>query len=346
MARCGASRRGPLRPAPRSRHRPAASLASGPQRVASDGYQPAVVLMDLPVTGPGTAEAFASAAVLARPWKSTVLSSSATTEGYRLRCRIDRPARLGRLVEAVPGGLSGRFDRRHALVVDLSFGGLSSASPADVLAGANRAVLVAPDGRLEVVAFADAEEVAAGRFRLTRLLRGLFGTEDAFAAGFAAGDRFVMLDAAVTSLALGPDEMGRSLNWIAEAAGRSLPPAGPQIFAGGRRAATPLSPVHLKARRTGDGDIRFGWLRRARVDADAWFDGEVPLDEPEERYRIEILSGATVLRSAESATNGWLYAAADEIADFGAAQTEIAIRVRQIGARIANGLPATAVLAP
>ncbi len=87
------------------------TVTSGGGRAASDGYQPAVLLMDLPVIGPGTPESFASAAILARPWKATMLSSSATTEGYRLRCRVDRPARMGRLADALgrafPGGSTG-----------------------------------------------------------------------------------------------------------------------------------------------------------------------------------------------------------------------------------------------
>ena len=41
-----------------------------------------------------------------------------------------------------------------------------------------------------------------------------------------------------------------------------------------------------------------------------------------------------------------LYAAADEIADFGAAQTSLTVRVAQLSATVGRGFAATATLIP
>jgi hypothetical protein len=162
-------------------------------------------------------------------------------------------------------------------------------------------------------------------------------------AGAASGAAVVVLDEAVTPLGLGSEEMGLRLNWIAEAAG-AAGRAGPFAFEGGMRAETPLAAVHLRAARNADGVATISWVRRGRVDADNWLAADIPLDEPFERYRVEILDGAAARRTAEVDGPRWTYAPADEIADFGTLQEALSVRVRQMGQRVPLGLPATARL--
>jgi hypothetical protein len=198
-------------------------------------------------------------------------------------------------------------------------------------------------GVWEVLGFTDATEFAAGRFRLTGLLRGLGGTEDAVVAGAAAGADVVLLDAAVKPLPLATAERGATQNWILEPMGLVTEISGPHGFAGGLRAETPLSPVHLKAARSGAGDVALSWIRRGRTDSDSWSEGDIPLDEELERYRVEILDGAIVRRSVEVMVPQLTYAAGDEIADFGATQASLKLRIRQLG-RLAAGLPLEAII--
>jgi hypothetical protein len=200
----------------------------------------------------------------------------------------------------------------------------------------------AVNGVWEIIGFLEAEEVAAGQWRLTGLLRGLHGTGDAMMAGSEAGASSVLLDEAVKPIGLGADEAARALNFIAEAAGQVA--IGPFAFAGGVRAETPVAPVHPSAARLADGDIRLSWIRCARREADHWLDGDIALDEAEERYRIDILDGGTVKRSAETVEPLFTYSAANEAADFGGSLSVISVRVRQVGAKVALGIPAQASL--
>jgi len=308
------------------------------------GFAPVVQFLDLPRLEGVSHAGDASVAAFCRPWRRLAVSSSPEMEGYRLRLTLDRPATMGRLAEALEPGPVGRFDRVNSLLVDLSSGALASASRSAVLAGANRLAVRAASGGLEVLGFLEAEEVSAGRFRLTGLLRGLGGTEADMAAGAAVGADVVALDAAVRPLGLVNAERGTAENWILEPMGLVTELSGPHVFVGGLRAETPLSPVHAKAMRQPSGDVRIRWIRRSRIEADAWTDGEVPFDEAEERYRLEILSGSAVLRSVEVGQTVHLYQAANEIADFGGPQTALSIRVRQLG-RLAAGLPLEAVIA-
>ena len=163
-------------------------------------------------------------------------------------------------------------------------------------------------------------------------------------SGHAEGAQVVVLDDAVRPLGLDVEEIGRLSNWMIDAVGVSEGQVGPFAFAGGQRALTPLSPVHLRGRRGLDGVARFSWIRRGRIDSDSWLAAEIPLDEPMESYRLDILAGGTVLRSVETPVPAYTYPAADELADFGAPQGALSIRVRQLGRAVPLGLPAEATL--
>lgn len=309
---------------------------------ANKVFAPEIVLLDLPVLSGTEEAAWARAGGLARPWRQMALSSSVEAEGYAVRTTLVAPAKIGVLAEALtPGDTEGRFDRSVALLVDLAFGGLASASRQAVLNGANVVAIRSQSGIWEVVQYETAEEISAGRWRLENLLRGQAGTDDAMRAGAAQGAAVIVLDSAVVPLNLRLDEAGRELNWIAEASGGTAGGAAPIAFTGGERALTPLSPVHLRAVRRADG-IALSWVRRGRLSADSWTPTEIANDEGIEHYRLEILDGETVVRTVEPDEPNWLYASADELADFAALQTSLKFRVSQAGKHMPWGVARTA----
>ena len=310
---------------------------------ASYGFDPDILLMDLPRFDGGAPESFARVVAYGKPWRRMAVSVSAGTEGYQARAVLEQPGKIGALIAALPPGLSGRFNHAGAIEIDLPYGDLASMAELAVLNGGNRVAIKAANDTWEIAAFAQAEETAPGRWRLTKLLRGLAGSEDAMREGAGAGSDVVILDAAVVSLGLGQQERGLQLNWIAEAAGAQAAKVGPFPFAGGMRAETSLSPVHIRARRTVDG-VQLRWIRRGRIDADGWDASEIPLDETEERYRIELLQAGTVRRTTDVGEPVWLYAARDELADFGTVQATLSVRIRQLGRAVPLGIAAQAVL--
>jgi hypothetical protein len=147
----------------------------------------------------------------------------------------------------------------------------------------------------------------------------------------------VLIDDAVAALGLTAAERGLERNFIVETADGM---AGPFAFTGGERAETPLAPVHLRAVRRPDGAIRITWVRRGRIEADSWLTTDIPLDEETEAYRLEILSGGSPIRTIEVASPAFDYAGAEEVADFGAPQAILTIRVRQLGRKVPLGLAA------
>jgi hypothetical protein len=322
------------------------SLPAGQPPAGPAVGRPHVLFLDLPAKSSATAPAAQfRIAAWQKPWKSLVALASPESEGYEARATIDRPARLGALRYALtPGAVAGRIDRGSTIEVELFEAEVESVSRARLLGGSNAAAVRTADGVWEVLQFETAEELSPDVWRLSGLLRGQLGTDDAMRAGAPAGASFVVLDDRLVPAGLTSSEAGLALSWAVGPGGELL---GADRFvmtseAGGRRALTPLSAVHLRCRRRADGDVAIGWVRRGRVDADDWDAVEIPLGEEGETYRVDIAPpGGAVLRSITVTEPGWIYAAGDLAADFPSAGSTVEVTVRQLSARSGWGLPST-----
>ncbi|WP_312402552.1 DUF2460 domain-containing protein [Rhizobium sp.] len=82
-------------------------------------------------------------------------------------------------------------------------------------------------------------------------------------------------------------------------------------------------------------DAGGGWTRRIVKPA-----LDILMDEPQERYRIDLMAHGDVVRSVEVAEPSFSYAAEDELTDFGERQTSIDFAVRQMGRAVPLGIPA------
>ncbi len=283
-------------------------------------------------------------AVHAQPWTRHVVFSSPEESGFEVRTTIEKRATMGFLPEAIEGVCSGRLDRGRSLTVDLLSGALEAVSRSRLLNGANAAAVFSQNGAWEVLQFMDAEEIAPSRWRLSGLLRGQLGTEDAMRAGAPPGAGFVLLDQAVVSAGLQAGEIGLERTWRIGPAGEDF--GSDRFFqmraSGGTRALLPLAPVHLRARALPNGDISISWIRRSRIDGDSWLGEDIPLGEASEQYRVDIAGeGGAVVRSASSAAAQWVYEAAQRAADFPGAAGPIHFTVRQISAQAGPGNPAS-----
>src|SRR5690606_38597573 len=110
------------------------------------------------------------------------------------------------------------------------------------------------------------------------------------------------------------------------------------------RGRRPLSPVHVRGRREGSGDVSLSWVRRTRIGGDGWAQSEVPLGEASERYEIDVFSGAIRARTMASSSPSIGYPASQQIADFGALPSALDIAVHQMSAGFGRGSPARVTL--
>jgi hypothetical protein len=306
------------------------------------------LVLDLPTLTADEPPILLRLAAFADPWPGPLsVWRSSDGETFERAATVLAPAVIGETLDELPRGPTRRFDRHRRVRVRLYGGALGSASEASVFGGANAAAVRRPDGAWEVLQFAQAELVATRTYELARLLRGQGGSEWAMGDPLPAGAPFVLLDRHVIALARGLDSLGRTMQLRIVAADRDHgDPSALELQATPPPTALkPLAPVHVRAQRTPAG-VAFSWIRRTRRDGDNWAPAEVPLGEANEAYELDILSGSTVVRTLASAAPSALYAAADEIADFGAPQPGLAIALHQLSASVGRGFPAQTILTP
>ena len=298
------------------------------------------LVLDLPNIDTSEPPVLTRLAIFADPWPGSV-TIWRSTDGlsFEKAATAFVPSVIGEMLDALPAGPTSRWDRGGEMHVALYGGALASVSEARVLDGANAAAVLNAAGTWEILQFANAELVGDRTYKLSRLLRGQAGSEYAIADPLPAGSPFVLLDDHVVTIARGLGALDRAINLRIVATGRSHddPSALAMTVTPQPTALMPLSPVHVKAAREGSG-IRVSWIRRTRRDGDNW-GVEVPLGEDTEAYTLDILSGASVVRSISSSAPSALYASADEIADFGAPLTVLQGRVSQMSSIVGRGHP-------
>ncbi len=308
---------------------------------------PDVVLLDLPQLRDDQPAHRPFVAAHAQPWPGEIaVFRSAATDGFALLTTFGTRARMGALAADFYAGPVSRFDLGNALVVDLFSGTLESVTDITLLGGANAlAVETSPD-QWEIVQAGSAELIAQGRYRLTRLLRGQRGTENAAAGMVPTGARVVVLDTAVAPLPISEADLGLPWNWRIGPASRAVSDETyvATSFTPEGVGLQPFSVAHVEqpwrtARSPGDLTIR--WTRRSRsLAADTWGVGDVPLSEDSEAYALDILDGAVVKRSLTTGTTSALYTAAQQTADWGALLgpgNSLQLRIYQLSALIGPG---------
>ena len=306
------------------------SVATGIDRPLAAGAGPAVrslphvVVAHLPPLPADPARSRLVVAAYAQPWPGSVQLVDDATGA--LAANLPRRGLLGTVAAPMRLGPTGVWDNGNAVEVTLLAGHLSSAEPLAVLSGSNRLAIETDSGGWEVIGFAQAELVSAGRYRLTGLLRGLEGTELGTAA---AGKAVMVLDGRTTTLPVEQGWLGEARDFRVYAGAADIEGVALSV-ATGVALALPLPPVHLRATRIASGDIALRWVRRSRGDGDGWGAAESPLEHVPERYRLTIFDGMTAVRTLEVTGPDALYAGAEQAADFGGPPSGFAFTVAQV----------------
>lgn len=296
------------------------------------------LVLDLPSIDATEPPVLTRLAIFADPWPGSV-TVWRSTDGlsFEKAATAFAPSVIGETLDALPAGPTGCWDRGSETRVAIYGGALASVSEARVLGGANVAAVLNPAANWEILQFVNAELTGDRIYRLSQLLRGQAGSDDAIADPLPAGSPFVLLDDHLVTIARGLDALDRAIDLRIVATGRSHddPSALSLTVTPQATALMPLSPVHVAAMREAGG-IRVSWIRRTRRDGDNW-SVEVPLGEDAEAYVLDILSGTTVVRSIPCTSPSALYANADELADFGTSLTSLHGRVSQMSSTVGRG---------
>ncbi len=308
-----------------------------------------VYFLDLPkLTGDESDFAgYLSAAQI--PWPGALaVYRSPEAAGYQLSAYVNAPGIHGVTLDPLYAAPEGRIDRAAKLRVQLGVGGaLASVSRLKLLGGANAAAVRNASGDWEVLQFEFAVLVGAQTYELSNLLRGQAGTELAMGQGtpIAVGAPFVVLGPGITKIELTADQLALPYNWRVGPASKDLGSATYVSLVHGYRGlgTRPLSPVHVRGTRS-SGDLTIAWIRRTRTGGDSWIVAEVPLGEDVETYDLDIMSGSVVMRQLSVTASTAVYSAAQQLADFGALQSSLTVRVYQKSAVWGRGAGRIAIV--
>ncbi|MFW2829118.1 phage tail protein [Sphingomonas sp. ID0503] len=329
---------------PPERTAPAAAAPGRAAGAADLQHGPTIVhLIDLPATG--------KAATVPRLW----VAAAGPEAGWRraaLALSVDggaswesvgataRPATMGTAAAVLAAGAAELFDLVNSVEVELLNDAmwLAGRDDAGLFGGANL-ILIGE----ELLQFGRAEQIGARRFRLSRLLRGRFGTEWAM-ADHAGGERVILIDAATMKpTALPEAAIGGTVRVSASGIGDAEAGATEAVYAA--RALRPPCPVHLRATIAADGRVSLGWTRRSRTGW-AWRDAaDAPLGEEAERYRVTLTPSAGVARVVETAAPSFDWTAAMRAADGAAGASSLTVGVVQLGTAASSLPPAMLTIA-
>ncbi len=299
---------------------------------------PHVEILDLPLARSSPA-VLQYLAVFADPWPGRLAVWRALGAGaFEFQQYVDQPAILGGTENIFGPGVTGRFDRANHLDVKLSGGALSSVDQVSAFAGRNAMAIRGPDGCWEMFSFLNAQLLSAGRWRLCKFIRGHGGSESRAAMTIPAGASVVLLDSAIAPLTSSLSDLGQALTYRIGPADRDYADDAYVEFTAtpGASSLKPYSPVRPRGRRTAAG-IEISFIRRGRVESDAWEPVNIPLGEESEAYQIDIRSGNNVVRTLSGNATSLVYPQAQELTDFGAAQTQLDVEIYQISAAAGRG---------
>ena len=308
-----------------------------------------VEFMDLPLlTGEEVTPWAPRVVAYQTPWPGAVnVFEDDLAGGYQLNRQVTTPATLGELVAPLASGPTALWDNGNTITLDLyNSTQLTSTTETATLSGKNAMAVKNQQGGWEIILFQNATLVGSGRYQLTRLLRGMLGTEVEMRDPVPAGSRVVFIDATqLLPLDLTVGEVGSPFTMRYGPAPVAVADARYQdetrTFTG--VGLQPYAPVHLAASRV-SGDTVFTWIRRTRFNGDSWDLAEVPLNEESEAYEIDIMDGETVLRTLTATSPTVTYTAAQETADWGITKSQLTVRVYQMSATVGRGRQAQETL--
>lgn len=249
----------------------------------------------------------------------------------------------GTVAVALPAGPTGVFDDKNTIDVVLHYVDheLESVGDAELWAGNNGFFLGRSDGSGgEVIQFANAQLLSSNpkTYRLSGLLRGRRATEHEV-ANHVTDEIFVLLE----------QDLVKRLNygvtdWYVRRwyKGVSIYQYEPDVtdvqeFVNRGERAMCRSPVFANASRDGSNNLTVSWYRRIRGYTQLWGTGPLPLDEPVEKYEVDIIKANSVVRTITVSSPAVTYSAANQAAD--GVSGAIKLRIYQISGIHGRGHP-------
>ena len=266
--------------------------------------------------------------------------NSPTFTNFQSVIPVPAPALLGSLATPLMAGPLYVWDRANSLVVQLSRDSeVLSDEAENVLNGTNVLILETSPNNWEVIQFQTAELIDDRLYRLSNLLRGVYGSESEMVNRAGVGSRVLFLDASLESFIFTNEERNLPLNWLAAFGDLDAPNAVAFSQAVTCKGLRPLVPHALSYELKANGDVAVSWIRQSRILGRSWEESETPLGESFERYSVDVVRpDGRVVRTLESIRPTVLWTKAAQSADFPAGIPErLLITAQQLSSTYGRG---------
>jgi hypothetical protein len=283
-------------------------------------------------------------------WRGAEIHESVDGTNFEHVATLGYPAVMGKTEGTLGGGVNpGYWDYANEIEVWLRHGELESVTELECLNGLNRAIIGD-----EVIGFCNAVLQSWGvspapdikKYKLSKLYRGLRNTEDEIGS-HGANERFIFLSGR-QGIHFHPLNQ-RALNTEREY--KCVPTGGdPGDFSGVAHmhilgTIRPFSPDNLRGRRDASNNLSIAWDRRTRLVSRLFVGSGPPLEEPFEKYEIDVYDNGDVVRTiqVEDATSV-IYTAAQQTTDGLTPGDPVHLKIYQISSIIGRGRAKDATL--
>lgn len=246
-----------------------------------------------------------------------------------------KEATIGLVAALTPGANYNVWDTTTQITVQLNSGVLESKSDLDVQNGANRCMV----GQ-EMIHFATATLIGDKQYRLSRLLRGRQGTEWAVTT-HQANELFVMIDDSLVKVSMDLSDRGNARQYKTVTIGSDVSVVTAETVAPKFTNMTCWTVAHGSAVKDTSGNWNINWIERPRYSVALMDYAEIPHDPDWAGWTVAVMNGATVVKTLVVQSPSYVYSVANQIADFGSAQTSLTVRVFAMSTRTGGGYAAT-----
>jgi hypothetical protein len=297
-------------------------------------------ILDLPCL-PGFSSKYTKCYIAAagseHKWQGASIYGLDNGNNYSYLTEINVESTIGTSLNILRSGPIGIWDENTKIIVSLLSGELESVSKEATLNGANIALI----GN-EIIQFASAKLVSEGKYELSCLLRGRYGTEYAIHS-HKDNERFVLLNSSLAEIDVPFHLIGLNRSYKAVSFNQALEEADALNFKYKGNCLKPFAPVHIKVRNDNN-NLIISWIKRTRLYGE-WKDNiDVPLCEDKEEYEIDILYKDNIIRTINVSNNTEaIYNINQQQQDLGKIAEKLVFRVYQISSKVGRGAGGVAV---
>jgi hypothetical protein len=270
-----------------------------------------------------------------RSFKGEVGGPSTTREGY-----------IGEVLAPLEPMSPYVWDEDSRLVVEMKNGTLSPCSEEECLSGTNRAAIRHPSGDWEIIGYQNVTNSGypAGTYEISKLLRGLRGTEH-LVSGHLAGEPFIKLstDGSVGFHQCSISELNTNLVFKAVPFGSTVSEWDSTTVQFAGKTKRPFSVVDLTYEWDSSDNLTVTWNRRSKKFSRLFSPAPLSADENPMQFLIEVKQGgplATPVRSVVVNEEKFVYSAADMTADGYSPSTPgtiVKVYVYQLSSEVGRG---------